>query len=407
MQFAGKLLKTKFSEFFSLRRFFMKKNVLKCILGIMFCSVLVFGCKEPPAPSSSDNFDPVSNNEEVKNSFDKALEGVTSTPETEEQFNEMMDEIIKEMKDAFDLMNGANARLVSPSGDAISSKEDITNKIKSIINNINTALSGVTSGTEKEIKFSFDESINIEKATVVDLLEALSGIDELKNIVGNVNLPEEEKKLINDLIKINNLYAKAKADVNFDMSKLMTEPSNDSIGSANIELLASAATKDLEKLTGQTLPIKAASAVISLDANASASYKDALEIMNISGLAANGKTDITLSGASFGFNYEGRVTLAVCTKSGKGGKLEISPKVSIDKQFIVDYIKLQNEYSKKSNELWNENLGYETKQTKLQELSEEFQKNMNELFNDVIKISVSIGKFSKEYNYLELMKLFA
>ena len=137
MQFAGKLLKTKFSEFFSLRRFFMKKNVLKCILGIMFCSVLVFGCKEPPAPSSSDNFDPVSNNEEVKNSFDKALEGVTSTPATEKEFNEMMDEIIKEMKDAFDLMNGANARFVSPSGDAISSKDDITNKIKSIIKELN------------------------------------------------------------------------------------------------------------------------------------------------------------------------------------------------------------------------------------------------------------------------------
>lgn len=384
MQFAGKLLKTKFSEFFSLRRFFMKKNVLKCILGIMFCSVLVFGCKEPPAPSSSDNFDPVSNNEEVKNSFDKALEGVTSTPETEEQFNEMMDDIIKEMKDAFDLMNGANARLVSPRGDAISSKEDITNKIKSIINNINTALSGVTSGTEKEIKFSFDESINIEKATVVDLLEALSGIDELKNIVGNVNLPEEEKKLINDLIKINNLYAKAKADVNVDMVKLMTgESSDESIGSANIELLASAATKDLEKLTGQTLPIKAASAVISLDANASASYKDALEIMNIAGgLAANGKTDITLSGASFGFNYEGRVTLAVCTKSGKGGKLVISPKVSIDKQFIVDYIKLLSADIS----------------------SEQMSKRMAELIGDKIKISVSIGKFSKEYTYEDLLK---
>lgn len=404
MQFAGKFLKTKFSEFFSLRRFFMKKNVLKCILGIMFCSVLVFGCKEPPAPSSSDNFDPVSNNEEVKNSFDKALEGVTSTPETEEQFNEMMDEIIKEMKDAFDLMNGANARFVSPSGDAISSKEDITNKIKSIINNINTALSGVTSGTEKEIKFSFDESINIEKATVVDLLEALSGIDELKNIVGNVNLPEEEKKLINDLIKINNLYAKAKADVNVDMVKLMTgESSDESIGSANIELLASAATKDLEKLTGQTLPIKAASVVISLDANASAQYKDVYEIIKEGSLDSN----VKLEGASFGVNLEGKTSFAVCTKSGKGGKLEISPKVSIDKQFIVDYIKLQNEYSKKSNELWNENLGYETKQTKLQELSEEFQKNMNELFNDVIKINISIGDFSKEYNYSELMKLFA
>lgn len=404
MQFAGKLLKTKFSEFFSLRRFFMKKNVLKCILGIMFCSVLVFGCKEPPAPSSSDNFDPVSNNEEVKNSFDKALEGVTSTPATEKEFNEMMDEIIKEMKDAFDLMNGANARFVSPSGDAISSKADITKKLNSIVENINKAASSLTG---EEIKFSFDESINIKDATFTDLIEAISEIDALKGM--NVELTNEQKKVFNEYLTINNLYAKAKADVNFDSMKLNTEgkDSSDSVGSANVELLCAAALTDFEALIQNinksaekpTLPVKAASYVVSLDANASAQYKDVYEIIHNGSLDSN----VKLEGASFGVNLEGKTSLAVCTKSGKGGKLVISPKVSIDKQFIVDYIKLQNEYSKKSNELWNENLGYETKQTKLQELSEEFQKNMNELFNDVIKISVSIGKFSKEYTYKDLL----
>lgn len=417
MQFAGKFLKTKFSEFFSLRRFFMKKNVLKCILGIMFCSVLVFGCKEPPAPSSPDSFDSVSNKEESNkeesnNSFDTVLKGVTSTPATEKEFNEMMDEIIKEMKDAFDLMNGANARLVSPSGDAISSKADITKKLNSIVENINKAASSLTG---EEIKFSFDESINIKDATFTDLIEAISEIDALKGM--NVELTNEQKKVFNEYLTINNLYAKAKADVNFDSMKLNTEgkDSSDSVGSANVELLCAAALTDFEALIQNinksaekpTLPVKAASYVVSLDANASAQYKDVYEIIHNGSLDSN----VKLEGASFGVNLEGKTSLAVCTKSGKGGKLEISPKVSIDKQFIVDYIKLQNEYSKKINELWNENLGYETIQTKLQELSEEFQKNQNELLNDVIKINISIGDFSKEYNYSELyselMKLFA
>lgn len=396
----------------------MKKNVLKCILGIMFCSVLVFGCKEPPAPSSPDSFDSVSNkeesnkeesnNEELNNSFDTVLKGVTSTPATEKEFNEMMDEIIKEMKDAFDLMNGANARLVSPSGDAISSKADITKKLNSIVENINKAASSLTG---EEIKFSFDESINIKDATFTDLIEAISEIDALKGM--NVELTNEQKKVFNEYLTINNLYAKAKADVNFDSMKLNTEgkDSSDSVGSANVELLCAAALTDFEALIQNinksaekpTLPVKAASYVVSLDANASAQYKDVYEIIHNGSLDSN----VKLEGASFGVNLEGKTSLAVCTKSGKGGKLEISPKVSIDKQFIVDYIKLQNEYSKKINELWNENLGYETIQTKLQELSEEFQKNQNELLNDVIKINISIGDFSKEYNYSELMKLFA
>lgn len=359
----------------------MKKNVSKFLMGIFFCSLVFLGCPQPNP--SADSFDPASNNQEVKDAFDKALEGVTSTPQNEEEFEEMITEIITE----FGSLNNntkSSSRFVSPSGDAISSKDDITNKIKSIINNINEALSGVTSVTEKEIKFAFDESINIEKATVVDLLEALSGIDELKNIVGNVNLPEEQKKLINDLIKINNLYAKAKADVNVDMEKLRTgESSDESIGSANIELLASAAAIDLEKMAGlpegETLPIKAASAVISMDANASATYKDVSEIYKMNS-GFGGNSDISLSGASLGVNLEGKSTFAVCTKTGKGGKLVISPKVSIDKQFIVDYIKLLSESSTIS-----------------------FEK-MAELIGDKIKISVSIGDFSKEYKYEDLLK---
>ena len=401
MQFAGKFLKTKFSEFFSLRRFFMKKNVLKCILGIMFCSVLVFGCKEPPAPSSPDSFDSVSNkeesnkeesnneesnNEELNNSFDTVLKGVTSTPATEKEFNEMIDEIIKEMKDAFDLMNGANARFVSPSGDAISSKADITKKLNSIVEKIKNAASSLTG---EEIKFSFDESINIKDATFTDLIEAISEIDALKGM--NVELTNEQKKVYNEYLTINNLYAKAKADVNFDSMKLNTEgkDSSDSVGSANVELLCAAALTDFEALIQNinksaekpTLPVKAASYVVSLDANASAQYKDVYEIIHNGSLDSN----VKLEGASFGVNLEGKTSLAVCTKSGKGGKLVISPKVSIDKQFIVDYIKLLSADIS----------------------SEQMSKRMAELIGDKIKISVSIGKFSKEYNYLELMKLFA
>lgn len=389
----------------------MKRNVLKVLSGIMFASLLFFGCPQQPADSVSDKYDPALSNEEVKQSFETALKDVKS-PATEEEFNEMMDEIVKEMKDAFDLMNGANARFVSPSGDAISSKADITNKLNSIIENIKKAASSLTG---EEINFSFDESINIKDATFTDLLEAIAEIDVLKDSINQIgNLDAETKEIINNLVVINNLYAKAKADVNVDIKKLTTEgkDSSDSVGSANVELLCAAALTDFEELIQNinkstekpTLPVKAISAVVSLDANASATYKDAYEVMNMN---TRNPSNLELSGASLGYNAEGKITIAICTKSKNGGKLEISPKVSIDKQFIVDYIKLQNEYYKKINELWNENLGYETIQTKLQELSEEFQKNQNELLNDVIKINISIGDFSKEYNYSELMKLFA
>ena len=383
----------------------MKKNVSKFLMGIFFCSLVFLGCPQPNP--SADSFDPASNNQEVKDAFDKALEGVTSTPQNEEEFEEMITEIITE----FGSLNNntkSSSRFVSPSGDAISSKDDITNKIKSIINNINEALSGVTSVTEKEIKFAFDESINIEKATVVDLLEALSGIDELKNIVGNVNLPEEQKKLINDLIKINNLYAKAKADVNVDMEKLRTgESSDESIGSANIELLASAAAIDLEKMAGlpegETLPIKAASAVISMDANASATYKDVSEIYKMNS-GFGGNSDISLSGASLGVNLEGKSTFAVCTKTGKGGKLSFELNASIDKEFLLGYIKILNEYQQEIKKIYNSD-EYVNINDKFNKERKNMAEKLGNLFNEKFKVKVSMdGGFSKEYSYNDLMK---
>lgn len=383
----------------------MKKNVSKFLMGIFFCSLVFLGC--PQQGPSADSFDPASSNPEVKDAFDKALEGVKSTPKNEEEFKEMITEIITE----FGSLNNntkSSARFVSPSGDAISSKDDITKKIESIINNINTAFSGVTSGTEKEIKFSFDESINIEKATVVDLLDALSGIDELKNIVGNVNLPEEQKKLINDLIKINNLYAKAKADVNVDMEKLRTgESSDESIGSANIELLASAAAIDLEKMAGlpegETLPIKAASAVISMDANASATYKDVNEIYKMNS-GFGGNSDISLSGASLGVNLEGKSTFAVCTKTGKGGKLSFELNASIDKEFLLGYIKILNEYQQEIKKIYSSD-DYVNINEKLNKASKNMAEKLGNLFSDNFKVKVSMdGGFSKEYSYNDLMK---
>lgn len=374
-------------------------------MGIFFCSLVFLGC--PQQGPSADSFDPASSNPEVKDAFDKALEGVKSTPKNEEEFKEMITEIITE----FGSLNNntkSSARFVSPSGDAISSKDDITKKIESIINNINTAFSGVTSGTEKEIKFSFDESINIEKATVVDLLDALSGIDELKNIVGNVNLPEEQKKLINDLIKINNLYAKAKADVNVDMEKLRTgESSDESIGSANIELLASAAAIDLEKMAGlpegETLPIKAASAVISMDANASATYKDVNEIYKMNS-GFGGNSDISLSGASLGVNLEGKSTFAVCTKTGKGGKLSFELNASIDKEFLLGYIKILNEYQQEIKKIYSSD-DYVNINEKLNKASKNMAEKLGNLFSDNFKVKVSMdGGFSKEYSYNDLMK---
>lgn len=372
----------------------MKKNVSKFLIGIFFSSLMFFGCPQQPNESSSqtDKFDAVENDKETKDAFEDALKGVTSTPKNEEEFQAMVKEIIAE----FSSINGNNARFVSPNGDEISSKDDIIKKLKSIIDNIEKSVSS-TPSTGTEMKFSFDESINIKDATVTDLIEALSEIDELKNIVGNIDLPEDQKKLANDLVKINNLYAKAKADINFDMTKLkLPESSDESIGSANVEFLASAAVLNLEKLANETLPIKAVSAVVSMDANASATYKDANEIINMN---SSFGTDFenTLSGASFGYNAEGKITLAVCTKSGNGGKLIIEGNVSIDKNLILGNLKIMKEFEEKIKD----SNDYE----KITEETKKMINDIDELLGEKFKIKVSIGDFSKEYSYKELAVL--
>lgn len=364
----------------------MKKNVSKFLMGIFFCSLVFLGCPQPNP--SADSFDPASSNQEVKGAFDKALQEVKSTPKNEEEFQEMVKEIIAE----FSSINGNNARFVSPNGDEISSKADIIEKLKSIIDNIEKSVSS-TPSIGKEMKFSFDESINIKDATVTDLIGALSEIDELKSIVGNIDLPEDQKKLANDLVKINNLYAKAKADINFDYKLMSPEPSDDSIGSANVEFLASAAVLNLEKLANKTLPIKAVSAVVSMDANASATYKDANEIMT---MGSSFGTDIenTLSGASFGYNAEGKITLAVCTKSGIGGKLIVEGNVSIDKDLILGYLKIMKEFEEKIKDI-----------NDYKKITEEMINDIDKLLGEKFKIKVSIGDFSKEYSYKELAVL--
>lgn len=372
----------------------MKKNVSKFLIGIFFSSLMFFGCPQQPNESSSqaDKFDAVENSVETKTAFEEALKGVTSTPKTEEDFQVMVKEIIAE----FSSINGNNARFVSPNGDEISSKADIIEKLKSIIDNIEKSVSS-TPSIGKEMKFSFDESINIKDATVTDLIGALSEIDELKSIVGNIDLPEDQKKLANDLVKINNLYAKAKADINVDMNKLMSlEPSDESIGSANVEFLASAAVLNLEKLANEILPIKAVSAVVSMDANASATYKDANEIMTM-GSSFGTDFENTLSGASFGYNAEGKITLAVCTKSGKGGKLIIEGNISIDKDVILGLLKIMNEFQEKNKDIIDS-----------EKITEETKKMINDidkLLGEKFKIKVSIGDFSKEYSYKELAVL--
>ena len=93
----------------------MKKNVSKFLIGIFFSSLMFFGCPQQPNESSSQvgKFDAVENDEETKDAFEDALKGVTSTPNTEEEFQSMVKEIIAELV-YWQLINyGSNSLMIS------------------------------------------------------------------------------------------------------------------------------------------------------------------------------------------------------------------------------------------------------------------------------------------------------
>ena len=79
-------------------------------MGIFFCSLVFLGC--PQQGPSADSFDPASSNPEVKDAFDKALEGVKSTPQNEEEFKEKVAKIAELA--VGDACTGSNPRAIDP-----------------------------------------------------------------------------------------------------------------------------------------------------------------------------------------------------------------------------------------------------------------------------------------------------
>ncbi|MCR4580261.1 MAG: hypothetical protein K5681_07940, partial [Treponema sp.] len=147
------------------------------------------------------------------------------------------------------------------------------------------------------------------------------------------------------------LYLKAKADVDFDLSKLSAEDAAENttkVGDVNLSGKVGFAMLDSDKLLEKlgapadlTLPVKALSVDLAADLDASATYADIAAVMALSGTSSPADVDwSTLEDIKYKFALKALIKAAVCSKDGVGGILSIAPEYEMDTANIIKIAKL-------------------------------------------------------------------
>lgn len=246
------------------------------------------------------------------------------------------------------------------------------------VSEINKSLSGAASATS--FKVNFDREIDVGAMSSLEWRNALSGFSDYynKTVYGedtyyyhpnfvlqweaeqNSSILEGESPFsslndvydfIDETMLLKQLYLKAKADVDFDLSKLSAEDAAENttkVGDVNLSGKIGFAMLDSDKLlkklgapAGLTLPVKALSVDLAADLDASATYADVAAVMALSEISSPADVDwSTLEGIKYKLAFNALIKAAVCSKDGVGGILSIAPEYKMDTANILKIAKL-------------------------------------------------------------------
>lgn len=235
-------------------------------------------------------------------------------------------------------------------------------------------------GGPTSFKVNFDREIDVGAMSYLEWRNALSGFNDYlnKTLYGedyyyHPNFVSEwESNLLNystlegestfsslndvydfidETMLLKQLYLKAKADVDFDLSKLSAEDAAENttkVGDVNLSGKVGFAMLDSDKLlkklgapAGLTLPVKALSVDLAADLDASATYADVAAVAALSGNSSPADDDwSTLEGIKYKLAFNALIKAAVCSKDGVGGILSIAPEYKMDTANILKIAKL-------------------------------------------------------------------
>ncbi len=156
---------------------------------------------------------------------------------------------------------------------------------------------------------------------------------------------------IDETMLLKQLYLKAKADVDFDLSKLSAEDvaeNTTKVGDVNLSGKVGFVMLDSDKFlkkfgapAGLTLPVKALSVDLAADLDASATYADVAAVAALAGTSSPADVDwSTLEDIKYKLAFKALIKAAVCSKDGVGGILSIAPEYKMDTANILKIAKL-------------------------------------------------------------------
>ena len=207
---------------------------------------------------------------------------------------------------------------------------------------------------------------------------------------------DEIYDFIDETMLLKQLYLKAKADVDFDLSKLSAEDAAENttkVGDVNLSGKVGFAMLDSDKLlkklgapAGLTLPVKALSVDLAADLDASATYADVAAVAALARTSSPADVDwSTLEDIKYKLAFKALIKAAVCSKDGVGGILSIAPEYKMDTANILKIAKLSASENSKPTDVLS-------------------------IMDDAAKVKISVSNgskdtFSKSYTPTEIYNL--